>query len=192
MGFKLLLRLKKKAPNGNSSVPTPSGTDPAPNRAADELRERLRQAIDAAGGPRAVAERSGIPYGSIQHYRQDRELKATALAAIADACNVTVEWLAAGRGPMRPGESPPAPAPEQPPSGPKYLPLFGSVDMETMADAIEVATIAFAARNLRPSWRRKAQIYMLIYDILREPSGNGRDVQGALSSALAGDEKTES
>ena len=156
----------------------PNGTVPEPNCAAAGQADRLREAIDQAGGPIAVARKSGIPFGSIQHYRQGREMRATALAPLAEACNVSIEWLATGKGPMRAGDHP-----RPPPAPPMHLKLFGSVDMGTMAQAMEVATLTFRARGITPSYRRMAQVTMLIYDTLHEPDGDPGQVERVLSAA---------
>lgn len=133
--------------------------------------------MGAAGGPSAVAGRSGIPLGSLKHHLDGRAMKPAALVALADACNVSLEWLAAGRGPMRPGEQ------LAPPSGPTFFKLFGTVDMETMAQAMEVAALTFQAKGFTPSWRRMAQVVTLIYDTLKEPEADDTAVQRALSEA---------
>lgn len=108
------------------------------------------------------------------------------MTALADACNVSIEWLATGRGSMHPSNHPPPETPVQP----KLLPLFGSVDMETMAQAMEVVSTVFRMRGTAPTWRRRAQITMLIYDMLREPEADLSQVQRVLSEASADDGNT--
>lgn len=171
-------RLQKNTRKGKLEDAIPNMTVSAENRHAADQAERLREAIDQAGGPKAVADRSGIPYGSIQHYRAGRDMKATAIAALADACGVTIEWLVAGRGPMqasRPEAVPPAP--------PAFLKLFGTVDMDTMAQALEVATLTFHRKGISPSWRRMAQVVTLVYDTLKEPETDAAVMDRLLSEA---------
>ncbi len=62
--------------------------------------ERLRQAINLAGGATAVARKISMAPTTINNYLAGRDMKASALAALADACGVSIEWLAVGRGPM--------------------------------------------------------------------------------------------
>jgi transcriptional regulator with XRE-family HTH domain len=65
--------------------------------AARPALERLRQAINDAGGPAAVAGRSGVSIEAVARYLQSPELLSPDLLAIADACQVTLDWVLAGR-----------------------------------------------------------------------------------------------
>jgi SOS-response transcriptional repressor LexA len=59
-----------------------------------EFSERLRLAVERAGGKTYVCQRSGVPDRSLTNYlAATTEPKAFALAAIAEACSVSVEWL---------------------------------------------------------------------------------------------------
>ncbi len=60
--------------------------------------ERLRVALNNAGGAAAVAKRIGMPATTISNYVAGRDLKASALVALADGCGVSLEWLATGNG----------------------------------------------------------------------------------------------
>lgn len=75
---------------------------------SEERARRLHLAVEEAGGPGKVSANSGVNLRTLGYYLNGRDLKSEALAAIADACGVSVEWLATGRGPMRP-ELPPLP-----------------------------------------------------------------------------------
>ncbi|GGG30738.1 hypothetical protein GCM10010964_18320 [Caldovatus sediminis] len=46
-----------------------------------------------------------MPVGTLNRYIAGRDMKASALVALAAACGVRVEWLATGRGAMTPGEA---------------------------------------------------------------------------------------
>ncbi|KAA8387908.1 hypothetical protein FOH24_13070 [Acetobacter tropicalis] len=61
--------------------------------------ERLRHAVQEAGGNALVASKSGIPLGTLNRYIAGREMKAGAMIAIARACGVSLSWLAEGAGP---------------------------------------------------------------------------------------------
>ena len=61
------------------------------------MADRLRQAVQAAGGNRPVAERSGVPLGTVNNYVAARTgMKFTTLAKLAAACNISLEWLVSG------------------------------------------------------------------------------------------------
>jgi transcriptional regulator with XRE-family HTH domain len=71
--------------------------------------ERVKAAVRAAGGRRAVSSKSGIPEGTLGNYQRGRDIPSEALVALADACGVRIEWLAAGRGTMKGDWAPPQP-----------------------------------------------------------------------------------
>jgi len=124
-----------------------------------ERAARLRQAVGAAGGNKAVSARSGVPIGTLNNYLGGRDMKASALIALADATGVTLDWLAAGRGPMRPGAAPSAPP----------VPAVAPMNVDRLAEAIRRAQRLYADENRLPSPHRFAQILLLIYDELRAP-----------------------
>ncbi len=100
MGSSALNKRPIPADNKFGISPDPIITDPEANRDAPELAERLRAAIKLAGGATQVAARSRIPYRSLRHHLSGRDMKRPVLVALADACGVSIEWLAAGRGDM--------------------------------------------------------------------------------------------
>lgn len=76
-------------------------TDFGPDEKETEVAERtlrLQQAVQAAGGNTQVAIRAQMPLSTLSRYLSGRDMKATALVALANACNVSVEWLAEGQG----------------------------------------------------------------------------------------------
>jgi hypothetical protein len=147
------------------------------------VAERLRQAIKAAGGVGAVSAKSGVKSRTLTRLLGGQEAKQSALVALADACGVSLEWLATGRGPMRPeaqkeeqvAAGAPMPLPYRPPSRsetPQAAPatrprlkLFASADMDRLAYALSAATMLFQARGGSPSWREVAQAVAIIYDL---------------------------
>src|SRR5882724_9838854 len=68
------------------------------NSSAQKVAERLREAVKSAGGHGAVAARSGIKSRTLSTLLAGQEAKQGQLVALADACRVSVEWLATGRG----------------------------------------------------------------------------------------------
>ena len=77
-----------------------------------KLADRLREAMGDQSGT-AFARRCGISEGAIRKYLLGASPSTENLIAIADAANVSIEWLAAGRGPKQRGA---APAPAQAPA----------------------------------------------------------------------------
>ncbi len=144
-------------------------TDPAANRKAQEVSERLRQAVRIGGGVTQVAAKSGVTQRSLSRYLGGYDMKLPAIVAISDACGVTVEWLATGRGPMRQGESPrdiqevPVTAP---PARPDDRGLFNSIHIDKLAGCIEAAQDEFARRQQTPPMRRVLQVALVLYDAL--------------------------
>ena len=59
---------------------------------------RLKQAIGDDRRKNAIAEKAGIPPTSLSNYLGGRDMKVSTLVALADACGVSIEWLATGRG----------------------------------------------------------------------------------------------
>lgn len=117
-------------------------------------------------------------------------MKLSSVLALADACKVSIEWLATGRGPMRPGANPPPaePPPDSQPSAP--VKLFATIDMERMGLALETTVAAFTARGATPGWRRIAQVAMLIYDVLDEPEGQPKELAHIMSADWTDPKKT--
>src|ERR1700733_14674772 len=94
---------------GTQNRLAPHGADGGRNR---EVAARLHEAVRAAGGNQVVARRSGVPLATVNNYVRGRNgMKIEPLAALAAACNVSLEWLVAGDeaskvGPMPSGDYP--------------------------------------------------------------------------------------
>lgn len=86
------------------AMPDDNDTDPDGNSVDREAVERLRRAVEHAGGRVAAARKAGVPLGSLNNWLKGRDPKRAALVALADGCQVSLEWLASGRGSMVPGE----------------------------------------------------------------------------------------
>ncbi|MFT9091541.1 MAG: S24 family peptidase [Gluconacetobacter sp.] len=81
----------------NMTVDELSNSDP--DGSLDEVKaraERLRSAVKNAGGNTQVAARAGMPFGTLNRYIAGRDMKASAMVALAKACGVSLEWLAEG------------------------------------------------------------------------------------------------
>lgn len=62
-----------------------------------EARDRLRQLVDASGGPTVVAAGSGVPKSTLDKYLGGHsEPPAGRLASVARFCKSTVEWIIYG------------------------------------------------------------------------------------------------
>lgn len=143
----------------------------SPNWEAMTPGERLKEALGGAGGSKVVAEKSGVPLSTIGGYTRGGEMKLSNLRQLADATGVTVEWLATGRGPMRPGEPPAAPPPEpakpQETAPPAPLPLFQTVNMDRLGAAYAAARTLLAQRgHHQPDPVHLVRIMTLVYDEL--------------------------
>ena len=137
-----------------------------------EVAERLRQAVRAAGGNRAVAERSGVALATVNNYVRPRGgLKMRPLAALAKACGVSLEWLVTGEQPppgfaLTAATRPPGlsePQADLSPAG-----TVGDIDVPTLAKAIEiVAAIGEATWGDDP--KTMAHRIATTYAVLRKP-----------------------
>ena len=136
------------------------GGDPGSARAA-----RLREAIRTVGTARAVAERSGVPFGTLQNYLSGGELKLSNAIALAQATGVRLEWLATGEGSMREGEQPPAaPAPQLAPALEQPFRLFGKVRIDRLVQAYEGALASTKGTDRRLTMH----LTVVLYDQLSE------------------------
>lgn len=71
----------------------------------EKFVERLRKTAELAGGQLALSKLTGISARTINSYALgESEPSRLRLVAMAKAANVSVNWLATGEGPMRPGE----------------------------------------------------------------------------------------
>lgn len=170
---------KQKKPDLKSDE-TDAASDLPPGRQSlqsEDRAKRLRIAIRGAGRREEIARRSGIALSTLSSYLGGGEMKLSAAIALAEVCNVSLEWLATGQGPMRSGELPPelkATRAERPVSSN----LFGTLDIDRMARALEKALELFAERGHRPSMRRLAQVVLLLYDDFVDPAQQDRRVSG--------------
>jgi transcriptional regulator with XRE-family HTH domain len=81
--------------------------------AARPAIDRLRQAINDAGGPAAVAQRAGLEIARVAPLLQAvGPLFHPDLVAVAAACSVSLDWLATGIEPMKP-TAPPRPSDQE-------------------------------------------------------------------------------
>lgn len=73
--------------------------DPDHDEREEEISERakrLHAAVKQAGGNGKVAARANMKLGTLSRYLAGRDMKASAMIALADACNISLDWLAKG------------------------------------------------------------------------------------------------
>ena len=145
----------------------------APDDPTDrQVAERLRQAVRAAGGNRAVAERSGVALATVNNYVRPRGgLKMRPLAALAKACGVSLEWLVTGE------QSPPGlaltaaasqPGLSEPQADLSPVGTVGNIDVPTLAKAIEIIA-AIGETNWGEDPKTMARRIATAYAVLRKP-----------------------
>lgn len=125
-----------------------------------KLADRLRDAMGDQSGT-AFARRCGISEGAIRKYLLGASPSTENLIAIADAANVSIEWLAAGRGPKQRGASVTPPAP----------PAESTVNVEDLARltlAIEAIEEGLGPTRYKLTANRYAQLVAAVYDLLAD------------------------
>lgn len=141
------------------------------------LIERVRLCCNSAGGIGEMASKSGVARGSIENYLSGRSPpKLKPLVAIARAAGVSVEWLATGDGPMRPGEPPPAQI--EAPSAPKPL------DHDFGGDVVAAVMELYRSENVRLSNGRIASIALEKYEEIMSYTDTEEERQIALKAIL--------
>jgi transcriptional regulator with XRE-family HTH domain len=139
---------------------------------------RLRQAVHAAGGNRAVAERSGVPLGSVNNYVGARTgMKMSTLTRLAAACRVSLEWLASGDKSALthelPTETPLATAVaefSEPPGSLVPPNLATGIDTAMLTKAIEIVAAIDGGAALRDQPSLVARRIAATYAVLTKPS----------------------
>jgi transcriptional regulator with XRE-family HTH domain len=110
----------------------------------------------------SFARRCGVNEGTLRNIIKAGAMPRTDhLVAIADAANVSIEWLAAGRGPKQRGASAAAPAP----------PAESTVnveDLERLTLAIEAIEEGLGPTRYKLTANRYAQLVAAVYDLLAD------------------------
>ena len=119
------------------------------NMEAQARVQRLKQAINDAGGNRRVSDLSGVPLKSIYNYLNGREMKGSVLERIAAATRVPVEWLISGTEPPHQAASPSDDPPFFPQLDKRSLTKERIVDLFRLA--VEIVELSFARDRLTAS-----------------------------------------
>ena len=156
-----------------------------PPAAGEEERravaDRLHQAVLAAGGNRVVAERSGVPLGTLNNYVGARTgMKLGALAKLAAACDVSLEWVVSGdrpgpahrdAGDIRPFAA--ARAQFSEPSASLAPPVLATgIDTAMLSKAIEIVAAMDGGAGLQGEPQILARRIAAAYAVLIKPFGN--------------------
>ena len=148
----------------------------------DARAQRLKDAVRRAGGNLAVSRASGIPLSTLQGYFSGSPMKLDNVIAIGDACGVTLEWLATGRGGASATEdSAGRPGPAYEPSDPVLLsgasaeqallqaPQGAVLDVAILAKCIEIMQDLTAASGVSMSALASARRIANLYKAMTTP-----------------------
>ncbi|WP_170181916.1 XRE family transcriptional regulator [Phreatobacter stygius] len=137
------------------------------------LANRLRRAIAAAGGPRRVARATGVSERTLQLYLASKaDPKIGKLAVIAQACGVSLDWLAG----LSERAAPAGAAPDE-----------AGIGIEADPDTVQLAILNVAAAAGPGRWNERAEIVGRLpfsFDKLRR---HGVDPARAHAIRAAGD-----
>ncbi len=160
---------EKNAKTGTSASDDADFGVPASNPEAFGRLSRLKEAVRAAGGNQVVAERSGVSLSTLNRYLSGGEMKVANAVALARAVDVSLEWLLAGSGDMRPGvqrtgraqRNPPPESLEQ-----TELRLTQSVNVDQLVEAFGQAWETLKASGHLQDVRLLMHLMLANYDIL--------------------------
>jgi hypothetical protein len=129
-----------------------------------DVAKRLAEVLDN-DSIASFSRRSGVPESNLRSYVK-RGIKPGLdhLVAIADAADVNVLWLAAGRGPKK-GSATPAPAePTQP------------LDVARLTRAIAAVQEGLQAINRTLAPQKHAELVLAAYELLESPATSASNV----------------
>jgi transcriptional regulator with XRE-family HTH domain len=135
----------------------------------------LLDTVRRAGGNQVVARRSGIPLATVNNYVRGRNgMKIGPLAAMAQACTVSLEWLVFGDvSPARRAGADYPTASTDPPPGLGETPVApftaGDIDQRALAKAIEIVVVIAGAEDFREDTKGVARRIAATYAKLTEP-----------------------
>jgi transcriptional regulator with XRE-family HTH domain len=171
------MRCASDAQNHSPHHPPLPGAGRVANR---DVAGRLHEAVRAAGGNLEVARRSGVPLATVNNYVRGRNgMKIEPLAALAAACNVSLQWLVSG------GEAPVTGPPAEPdfpiavgapPAGLAEAPaeaspagMNGGLDVRVLAKAIEIVAAIAEAVDFLDDPKGLARRIATTYAVLIQP-----------------------
>lgn len=135
----------------------------------NSLAGRIRRCADLAGSGDALSQKTAIPRRTLEDYLTGKsEPKAARLVAIARACGVSLDWLAAGEGPMRREAVYTTPAPNSggvQKADPLLFKQFVNHDEDLLTAVVVAVEELFAEEGLNPSPRKKGQFVAALYEL---------------------------
>lgn len=134
----------------------------AANRQTIERAERLRTAAKKAGGNITVAKNSGVPLGTLNKYLAGGEMKLANVIALAQACGVSIEWLAHGKDTAEEPAEPEFAAV----SKRANIRLISIVNTAKLASSIKAVTDEMARNGAHPPLEETLQAAILLYDMM--------------------------
>lgn len=131
-------------------------------KAESERTQRIREVIGVESVT-AFGRRCGIGEATLRKYLNGAVPNTDNLVAIADAANVNIEWLAAGRGPKQRGA---AAIPTIAPALPQVESTVNLEDLDRLELAIEAVEEGLGALYRELSSARRAKLIAAAYDLL--------------------------
>lgn len=160
--------MTKQALMGGLKQPGSSSQKVSTVEAGLKLGLRIKEVI----GEESISSfgrRCDVGESTLRKYIAGASPNTQSLIAIADAANVNIEWLAAGRGPKLRGQAPVSvPAPQAPLTTAQAVAKTTFDDMDRLELAIETVQEALAANNKALTPARFAQVIAISYRLLED------------------------
>lgn len=129
-----------------------------------KVGERLKELI-GNDGVASFGRRCGISEGGLRKYLGGASPSTANLVAMADAANVNIEWLAAGRGPKLRGATS-ASITMIPPATPSPPSIISVDDIARLTLAIEAVDEGLGPRYAAMPPPKRAKLLAAVYDLL--------------------------
>jgi hypothetical protein len=142
---------------------------PDSNSEAVGFKNRLRQAVNMAGGPQVVSLNSKVPLSTLQGYLRGGDPKFSNVMALAKACGVSVSWLATGAPPMI-EDGHPLPPLLQKPTVSQPFKAVGNIDQRHLAHCLDLAQKLFEEHGAQPDMDDIVYVALGLYDSISKPS----------------------
>ncbi len=130
---------------------------------APGIGTRIRAIADLIGDRKEAADAADVSVASLQRYiAEDAEPTFSAISGLAKASGARLEWLAFEEGPMLKADAA---------AGAKPKPI----DVAALGDVVVTVEEFLHEQNLWLEPAKKAELYMLIYEDIREHEGEKID-----------------
>jgi hypothetical protein len=133
-----------------------------------DMAARIRLLIAQEGSASALARRCGCSEGAVRGWRDGQsDLSRTRCIALARALGVSLMWLVAGEGPMKPAGEAPRPGAREP--GATAPPHVSGIDPQRLAATLKLlqSYVCMVGGSLNPAQRADvvAELYQLLGDV---------------------------